>query len=1152
MKSRTSVWRGLAFTALGALTFAACDEKEPTDVITPDPVVVSVTPTSLSLATGQTGNAIAVVTNATTNQTINWRSANPAVATVSPATGGQVTITAVGVGNTVITAISAQDTTARAAVAVTVTASPVAITMSPPEAGITVGQTVQMVAQVTGTTNTAVTYRTSAATVASVSTTGLVTGVAAGTAVITAVATADTTKRATSVITVSAQSPVQITLTPVTAAVTVGQTVQFVATVTGATNTGVIWRSSATTVATVSTTGLATGVAPGTAVISAISAADTTRRQTATLTVNPRPPEASVSIASVTTAAGAPVNPAAVAGLINVLVNLSAVPENQVQRAAIIIDGVEICTQVFTPVLGTTQSVATINCPVNTAALNAQGQPVFPNGPHILRAVAFRTNGDTAATATFPTLTFANPNVSTATVTWTQSTIGTDGRLWNRGDATVVVSTAVFTPNTTLATVPVILDINCDFVPDATLNATAANNFTVVFTEGTAAAPGPLFDVTNQAVCFRLGAVNSTAGLPVPVNAGAGFGGGFLHLVDNEEPVANPTLATLANPAAQTIPFVDTNWLSGAFVFLFESAANPGTVPAAVVVGVSDDSDPANNFPEFPVAWPGGVTACFTGNCSGLAASPVTFHAVPAAQDPGAAATQAQLAAAAAANPAISSASQLNDSPNNFSYRLVIAVRDAVGNVSYYVSQLFGVDKTAPTLTIVQANGAPVNNHINPQGHPVGVGGPSGGRVTTGVPPTYTFVFQDMGPGAILGSDFPALTPTTGPIQVRLTRFYGLGAAKCWNVNTKAIIQPGDQLVTGVFAAASGADSLQAAGSCAWVTLVNTVQFDMTGLPEGVWEVQIRAVDRAGNPSTVQTRVHVLDNTAPALNLLPLSPTVQGSDSVGFRSQATHLCFNALAGTACTGAGLPSPVAAGGTQIFAATSSIPLALRTVIAGISTTTRTVNSNFTLTTTPPVWRGIQDLVGGTIYPMTGAGFNADDLARNYTEVFGSFSPATPNAGAYDAIASDATAGTNPVGALASFTVALSGTTISNGVTRQVASADWGIAIGSGVPTSRTVTITAVGNTGTGYRRPFASINVYRVDQFGQVFFVCTAAAPTTTIVGGQVQYDYSCTMTASGVVADLNAEVFAVGLDFDNDAIRSAMALIQIQGSYQPAN
>lgn len=201
MNVRTSVMRSFAFVALSALAFAACDDKDP--VQPPPPVGVTVTPSTATLTVGQQLPVGAVVTNST-NQTVSWESSSPAVATVS----AQGVITAVAPGSALITATAAADPNAKAFVSVTVTpAAPPQITLAPTTASVVVGQTVQLVAAVTGSQNTGVTFTTSAASVATVDAAGLVTGVAAGTAIITARADADPTVQATAVITVTPAAP---------------------------------------------------------------------------------------------------------------------------------------------------------------------------------------------------------------------------------------------------------------------------------------------------------------------------------------------------------------------------------------------------------------------------------------------------------------------------------------------------------------------------------------------------------------------------------------------------------------------------------------------------------------------------------------------------------------------------------------------------------------------------------------------------------------------------------------------------------------------------------------------------------------------------------------------------------------------------------
>lgn len=90
--------------------------------------------------------------------------------------------------------------------------TPIAVSISPTTAALSVGQTQQLNAQVSGAADVSVRWSSNAGAVASVSSGGLVTAVSPGTATITAKAVADTTRLATAVVTVS--GPSVETLTP--------------------------------------------------------------------------------------------------------------------------------------------------------------------------------------------------------------------------------------------------------------------------------------------------------------------------------------------------------------------------------------------------------------------------------------------------------------------------------------------------------------------------------------------------------------------------------------------------------------------------------------------------------------------------------------------------------------------------------------------------------------------------------------------------------------------------------------------------------------------------------------------------------------------------------------------------------------------------
>ena len=173
---------------------------------------VSVALAAASLSPGQTTQATAIVYDSTNNvltgRVVTWSSGNAAIATVSNAG----VVTAVASGNTSITATS-EGKSGSATLTVsaqTPPAAPVAsVSVSPATGTLQTGGTVQFSAvtrDASGNvlTGRAVTWTSSNAVIASVSSSGLVTGVAVGTTTISA--TSEGVKGAATV-TVSAPSP---------------------------------------------------------------------------------------------------------------------------------------------------------------------------------------------------------------------------------------------------------------------------------------------------------------------------------------------------------------------------------------------------------------------------------------------------------------------------------------------------------------------------------------------------------------------------------------------------------------------------------------------------------------------------------------------------------------------------------------------------------------------------------------------------------------------------------------------------------------------------------------------------------------------------------------------------------------------------------
>ena len=142
--------------------------------------------------------------------------------------------------------------------------------------------------------NKGVTWKTSDASIAKISSTSTnsrtaitVTGLAAGTATITATAAGNTSKTATCTITVK-QPVTEISVSPTSVTLNVGDTKTLTATIlpANATNQEKSWGSDTTTVATVDSSGKVTAVAPGTATITVTANDDTNKKAVVIVTVN--------------------------------------------------------------------------------------------------------------------------------------------------------------------------------------------------------------------------------------------------------------------------------------------------------------------------------------------------------------------------------------------------------------------------------------------------------------------------------------------------------------------------------------------------------------------------------------------------------------------------------------------------------------------------------------------------------------------------------------------------------------------------------------------------------------------------------------------------------------------------------------------------
>jgi uncharacterized protein YjdB len=248
-----------------------------------DVSVIAVSPPTATLGVGGTQQLTALLLDANghaiAGRSVAWGSGSTNIATVS----GSGLVTAVAAGGATITATSEGKS---GSAVMTVTAGPpppppppvASATVTPGTATGTAGSTVQLAAMLrdaggTALTGRTVTWSTSASGVATVSGSGLVTGVAAGGATITATSEG---VNGTSAITVTIPPVASVTVSPATANVAVGSTVQLTAVArdaAGNTLSGrtVTWSTSNASFATVNGSGLVTGVAAGAATITATS-----------------------------------------------------------------------------------------------------------------------------------------------------------------------------------------------------------------------------------------------------------------------------------------------------------------------------------------------------------------------------------------------------------------------------------------------------------------------------------------------------------------------------------------------------------------------------------------------------------------------------------------------------------------------------------------------------------------------------------------------------------------------------------------------------------------------------------------------------------------------------------------------------------------
>ena len=287
LSCRLALLRDALTVSLSVAAAATCERPAPVTGLTSPVVQIIVVPESLGLDPTQQNKFLAYSRSASGDSS--------AVAVAWSASGGTITPDGMFTADTVsgdflvIAASSPLKLSGASKVHIRGRRPVASVTVSPAAPSMQAGQTVQLSATPkdaggAALTGRVVTWASSATGVATVSGSGLVTGGAAGSATITATSEGQS---GTAGVTVSIVPVASVTVTPATASISTGQTVQLTGTPKDASGTAltgrvVTWATSNAGVATVSGSGLVTGVAAGSATITATSEG---KNGTAALTV---------------------------------------------------------------------------------------------------------------------------------------------------------------------------------------------------------------------------------------------------------------------------------------------------------------------------------------------------------------------------------------------------------------------------------------------------------------------------------------------------------------------------------------------------------------------------------------------------------------------------------------------------------------------------------------------------------------------------------------------------------------------------------------------------------------------------------------------------------------------------------------------------
>lgn len=291
MRSRFLVPCLLALAAL-----SACEKTITCSTCPPSDLTVSVSPKADTLEIGEVSVLTAQVSRpGNYTWTLTWESSSNAVATVDQS--GRVVAISQGTSVVTLTVRCNDGVTKQASSVITVVPKPLptfTFLIAPKSATMYVGDSLQVSTLSSPTAGVSVEWSSTAQSIASVNANGRVAALSQGSARIIARATLGVQQRFDTLNVSVLNRPVagiSIGVSPTSLTLEVTKTGQLVGVVSGpaGVNTGIIWRSRASAIATVSNTGLVTGISVGSTTVEALAVADTTKQVAVSITVVPAP-----------------------------------------------------------------------------------------------------------------------------------------------------------------------------------------------------------------------------------------------------------------------------------------------------------------------------------------------------------------------------------------------------------------------------------------------------------------------------------------------------------------------------------------------------------------------------------------------------------------------------------------------------------------------------------------------------------------------------------------------------------------------------------------------------------------------------------------------------------------------------------------------